>query len=217
MLVARARLVRIRRDLENQVCSMLKESGLLFPRAIGPQFRGHVLQLLSEDHPLRTVITGLLTVHETVDGEQRTLDGRIRKLARADATTRRLMTAPGIGVVTASTFRHTIDDPARFRSAESVGAYLGLTPRRRQSGEMDRQGRVSKWGDRLLRSYLFEAATMLLHRCQRCSPLKAWGMRLLKRSGAKKAKVAIARKFAVILHCIWTDGTTFEWTQPKTA
>ncbi len=123
----------------------------------------------------------------------------------------------GPGVVTALTFRHTIDDPSRFRSAQTVGAYLGLTPRRRQSGEMDRQGRVSKWGDRLLRSYLFEAATVLLHRTQRWSTLKAWGMRLLKRVGAKKAKVAIARKIALILHCIWTDGTVFEWGQAKAA
>lgn len=217
ILVARARLVRIRRDLENQIRSMLKESGLLFPRAICRQFREHVVQLLTEEHPLHTVVTGLITVHEKVHAEQKMLDGRIRQLAKADAITRRLMTVPGIGVVTALTFRHTIDDPARFRSAQSVGAYLGLTPRRHQSGEMDRQGRVSKWGDRLLRSYLFEAATVLLHRCQRWPPLKAWGMRLLKRSGAKKAKVAIARKIAVILHCIWTDGTVFEWTQEKTA
>ena len=217
ILVARARLVRIRRDLENQIRSMLKESGLLFPRAIGRQFRAHVLQLLTDEHPLRAVTVGLLAVHEKADGEQRILDDRIRRLARADETTRRLMTVPGIGVVTALTFRHTIDDPSRFRSAQTVGAYLGLTPRRRQSGEMDRQGRVSKWGDRLLRSYLFEAATVLLHRTQRWSTLKAWGMRLLKRVGAKKAKVAIARKIALILHCIWTDGTVFEWGQAKAA
>jgi transposase len=109
------------------------------------------------------------------------------------------------------TFRHTIDDPARFSSPQAVGAYLGLTPRRKQSGELDLQGRVSKWGDRLLRTYLFEAATVLLHRTQRWSALKAWGTRLMKRVGAKKAKVAVARKIAVILHCIWTDGTEFEW------
>jgi Transposase IS116/IS110/IS902 family len=109
------------------------------------------------------------------------------------------------------TFRHTIDDPTRFRSAQTVGAYLGLTPRRKQSGELDFNGRISKWGDRLLRTYLFEAASVLLHRTQRWSALKAWGTRLMKRVGAKKAKVAVARKIAVILHCIWADGTGFEW------
>ena len=103
----------------------------------------------------------------------------------------------------------------RFRSAQVVGAYLGLTPRRKQSGELDFNGRISKWGDRLLRTYLFEAASVLLHRTQRWSTLKAWGTRLMKRVGAKKAKVAVARKIAIILHCIWTDGTEFEWGDPE--
>ena len=211
ILVARARLVGIRRDIENQVRSLLKENGLLFPRAIGKQFRVRVLELLSETHPLRGIIEGLLAIHERVGDEQAVLDGRVRVLAKADATTRRLMTVPGVGVVTALTFRHTIDDPSRFRSAQAVGAYLGLTPRRKQSGELDLTGRVSKWGDRLLRSYLFEAASVLVHRTKRWSTLRAWGLRLMKRIGVKKAKVAIARKIAVILHCIWTDGTEFEW------
>jgi transposase len=104
------------------------------------------------------------------------------------------MTVPGVGVITALTFRHTIDDPSRFRSASKVGAYVGLTPRRNQSGEVDLNGRISRWGDRLLRTYLFEAATVLLYRTKKWSPLKAWGMKLARRIGMKEAKVAIARK-----------------------
>ena len=214
LLVARSRLVSIRRDLENQVRSLLKEIGLLFPRAIGGQFRNHVRRLLDE-HVLRSIVEGLLAVHEQVEQQQAALDKRVRKEAKADETTRRLMSVPGVGVVTALAFRHTIDDPTRFRSAQTVGAYLGLTPRRKQSGEQDYNGRISKWGDRLLRTYLFEAASVLLHRTQRWSALKAWGIRLMKRVGAKKAKVAVARKIAVILHCIWTDGTSFEWGAEK--
>jgi transposase len=217
ILVARARLVGIRRDLENQVRGMLKEIGLLFPRAIGSAFRAHVHRLLDDGHPLRSIIDGLLAVHERVGLEQKALDERIRAIAKADETARRLMTVPGVGVVTAVAFRFTIDDPARFRSAQSVGAYLGLTPRRQQSGELDRQGHISKWGDRLLRTYLFEAASVLLHRTRRWSALKAWGMRLLKRIGAKKAKVAVARKLAIVLHCIWTAGTEFVWGKEQTA
>jgi transposase len=206
LLVARSRLVSIRRDLENHVRSLLKEIGLLFPRAIGEQFRSHVRRLLDQ-HVLRSIVDGLLAVHEQVEQQQAALDKRVRDKAKADETTRRLMSVPGGGVVTALAFRH----PARFRSAQTVGAYLGLTPRRKQSGEQDYNGRISKWGDRLLRTYLFEAASVLLHRTQRWSTLKAWGIRLMKRVGAKKAKVAVARKIAVILHCIWTDGTSFEW------
>lgn len=98
------------------------------------------------------------------------------------------MTVPGVGVVTALTFRHTIDDPSRFRSASTVGAYLGLTPRRNQSGETDTNGRISRWGDRLLRTYLFEAATVLLYRTKKWSSLKAWGIKLAKRIGMKRSQ-----------------------------
>jgi transposase len=217
ILVARSRLVGIRRDIENQVRSMIKEYGLVFRRAIGPQFRKQVTDLLGEGHQLGAIIAPLLLVHEQVCEQQGKFDDEVRRLAKSDEVTRRLMTVPGVGVVTALTFRHTIDDPSRFQSASSVGAYLGLTPRRNQSGETDTNGRISRWGDCLLRTYLFEGATVLLHRTKKWSPLKAWGMKLAKRIGMKKAKVAIARKIAVILYCIWVDGTSFEWGTAKTA
>ncbi|MHC2778916.1 transposase [Bradyrhizobium liaoningense] len=217
ILVARSRLVAIRRDIENQVRSLIKEYGLLFPRAIGKQFRIQVSELLGEDHQLLGVIAPLLSIHEHICEQQSKFDDEVRRLAKSDETTRRLITVPGVGVVTALTFRHTIDDASGFRSAWTVGAYLGLTPRRNQSGETDTSGKISRWGDRLLRSYLFEAATVLLYRTK-WSFLKAWGMKLAKRIGVKKAKVAIARKIAgVILHCIWVDGTSFDWGQAKPA
>ena len=211
LLITRSRLVRIRRDLENQVRAMLKECGPIFPRSIGGQFRRRVEELPGEGHILWPVLLPLISFHANVCGELDGLDRRVRQLAREDETTRRLMTVPGIGVVTALTFRHTIDDPSRFRSAATVGVYLGLTPRRKQSGQTDTNGRVSRWGDRLLRTYLFEAASVLLHRTKRWCALKTWGLRLSKRNGMKKAQVAVARKLAVILHCIWVDGTVFEW------
>ena len=215
LLVARARLVSMRRDIENQVRSLIKEYGLLFPRAIGQQFRNTVSDLLGEDHQLLVVVAPLLSIHEHISRQQSEFDDQVRRLAKQDETTRRLMTVPGVGVITALTFRHTIDDPSRFRSASLVGAYLGLTPRRKQSGETDTSGKISRWGDRLLRTYLFEAATVLLYRTKKWSSLKAWGMKLAKRIGMKKAKVAIARKIAVILHCIWVDGTSFDWGHAK--
>lgn len=211
LLITRSRLVRIRRDIENQVRSMLKECGLIFARSIGSQFRRRVAELSGDGHVLWPVLEPLLSVHEHVCGELDGLDRKVRQLARDDDTTQRLMTVPGIGVVTALTFRHTIDDPSRFRNAAAVGSYLGLTPRRKQSGETDTNGRVSRWGDRLLRTYLFEAASVLLHRTKRWCALKAWGLRLAKRNGTKKAQVAVARKLAVILYSIWVDGTVFEW------
>jgi transposase len=120
VLIARARLVSVRRDLENQIRSLLSEHGLLFPRAIGQGFRTHVRERLDDDHPLRAIVESLLAIHEHIDQEQAVLDKRVHRLAKTDETTRRLMTVPGIGGVTALTFRHTIDEPARFRSAPSA-------------------------------------------------------------------------------------------------
>lgn len=119
----------------------------------------------------------------------------------------------GSGPITALAFITAIEDPARFNHARDIGAYFGLTPTRYQSGETDRAGRISKCGDPFIRKCLYEAAGVLITKVQRWSPLKAWGVRLLQRAGSKKAKVAVARKLAVILHRIWTDGTEFWWTK----
>ncbi|MET4222674.1 transposase [Bradyrhizobium sp. LB14.3] len=174
ILVARSRLVPIRGDIENQVRSLVKEYGLLFPRAIGLKFRNQSCELLREDHQLRSGIAPLLSIHEQICKQQSKFDDEVRQLTKSDETTRRLLTVPGVGVVTALTSRHTIDDPSRFRSASSVGAYLGLTPRPNQSGETDTNGKISRWGDRLLRTYLAEAATVLPYR-KRNGPLSRLG------------------------------------------
>ena len=127
------------------------------------------------------------------------------------------MTVPSVGPITALCFKATIDDPTRFRRSRSVGAYIGLTTRRHASGEMDWSGRISKCGDAMLRMYLFEAAGVLLTRVPKWSGLKAWGAKLTKRNGLRKAKVAVARKLAVILHRMWIDGTEFNWSTKKAA
>jgi transposase len=127
------------------------------------------------------------------------------------------MTVPGVGPITALCFKATIDDPTRFKRSRSVGAYVGLTTRRHASGEVDWSGRISKCGDAMLRTYLFEAANVLLTRVPKWCAVKAWGMRLAKRNGLRKAKVAVARKLAVILHRMWVDGTEFNWSTKKAA
>ncbi len=127
------------------------------------------------------------------------------------------MTVPSIGPITALAFRSAVDEPARFRRSRSVGAYFGLTPRRYASGEVDWSGRISKCGDRMLRTYLFEAAGVLLTRVSHWCRLKAWGLTLANRIGFKKARVAVARKLAVILHRMWRDGTDFIWSTKEAA
>jgi transposase len=124
---------------------------------------------------------------------------------------RRLMSVPGVGPVTALTFCSAVDDPSRFTRSRAVGAHFGLTPRRYQSGETDRTGHISKQGDALARQALYEAANVLLTRTRRWSALKAWGIAVAKRAGMRRAKVAVARKLAVVLHRMWRDGTEFRW------
>ncbi len=130
---------------------------------------------------------------------------------------RLLMTAPGVGPVTALAFAATIDDPARFANSRSVGAYAGLTARRNQSGEMDWSGRISRHGDAMLRSLLYEAASSLLTVVRKAHPLKDWARRIKKRSSHKKACVALARKLAVILHKMLASGEAFRWPQNPAA
>lgn len=164
---------------------------------------------------LRLVVDPLMGAHSALAQQILIYDEQIKGLSEENTTVQRLMTVPGVGAITALAYVSTIDDPKRFKSASDVGAYLGLTPRRYQSGELDRTGRISKRGDRILRQYLFEAANVLLTVVRRNSTLKAWGIRLAKRIGFKKAKIAVARKLAVILHCIWTDGTEFQWAKAR--
>jgi transposase len=173
---------------------------------------------LTEDRPeLAGAVEPLLKAREAIERQIADLDRKVLRLARNDAHVRRLMTAPGVGAITALCFLATIDDPTRFKRSRSVGAYVGLTTRRYASGEVDWTGRISKCGDKLLRSYLYEAANVLLTRVAKWSALKAWGIRLAKRSGLRKAKVAVARKLAVILHRMWIEGTEFKWSSKEAA
>jgi transposase len=217
LLVSRALLVKIKRDLENQVRGLLKNLGLV----IGPaKMNAFALRAaaLSEDRPeLAAAVTPLLNARVAVAQQIADLDRKVMGLARNNAQAQQFMTAPGIGPITALCFLATIDDPSRFKRSRSVGAYVGLTTRRYASGEIDWTGRISKCGDKMLRSYLYEAANVLLTRVAKWSALKAWGIRLAKRSGLRKAKVAVARKLAVILHRMWIDGTDFKWSSKETA
>ncbi len=217
VLNSRAQLVKIKRDLENQIRGLLKNHGLVIGKAGGNVFRRRVEELLGRHGLLWEAVRPLLEVREKVGGEIAALYRKLLGLARNDADIRRSMTVPGTGPITALAFHSAIDEPARFRRSRSVGAYVGLTPRRYASGEIDWSGRISKCGDRMLRTYLFEAAGVLLTRVPQWCKLKAWGHRLWKRIGFKKAKVAVARKLAVILHRMWCDGTDFIWSSKEAA
>ena len=210
MLAARNKLVDLRRDLDNQMRGLCKGLGMVLGRAGSINLARKVNAVLAEAPDLQDIFAPLLLAQSCLTGQIEKLDRELVAMAKDDQTVRRMMTVPGIGPLTALAFVVTIDNPARFRHSADVGAYLGLTPRRYQSGEIDRTGRISKRGNHQARTYLFEAANVLLTVVRQGSALKRWGSKLAKRIGTKKAKVALARKMAVILHAIWTDGTVFQ-------
>jgi len=213
LISSRRLLVDMRTRIINNLRGILKTFGLVVGKASGRDFIERVKELSSGNYVLSMTVTSLLLALESLSEQILVMESRIKKKAKDSEDCRRLMTVPGVGPMTALAFTSVIDDPKRFAKSASVGAYLGLTPRRYQSGEVDRNGRISKCGDKLLRYYLFEAATTLLTRVVKWSRIKAWAMGVSKRRGSKKARVALARKLAVIMHRIWLDGTTFRWSE----
>lgn len=217
MIIARSKLVAVRTGIGNQLRGILKTFGFMVGKVSRGAFEDRVGELTVGNIELKSIIELLLSVWRCTCEKIQALDKQIGIHARGDEVCRRLMTAPGIGPITALAYKAVIDEPARFQRSSTVGAYLGLTPKRYQSGEMNKSGRISKCGDALLRIYLFEAANVILNRVRKWSKLKAWGVKLAKRIGVKKALVAVARKLAVILHRMWADQTNFRWTEKQTA
>jgi transposase len=217
LLTARRSLLNKRRDIENGIRALLRELGLKVGTPSRKNFPARVRELAADDPVLAALTESLLSVIETMTREVERLTKRVLDEVRTEPTCRRLMTVPGVGPLTALAFRATIDRPDRFRKSRDVGAHLGLTPRRYQSGETDIQGRISRCGDELARTALYEAAHSLLIRGTRWSSLRAWGMNVAKRRGMARARVAVARKLAVILHRMWTDGSVFRWTKQAAA
>ena len=217
LLTSRRFLGRRLLDLENEIRGLLRGFGLKVGAVKRRRFAARAEELLGNHAALDKVIRALLPVHAVALAQFDKLDTELRKVAREDPVCRLLMTVPSVGVVTALTFRATVDQPGRFSRSKALGAHFGMTPRRNQSGELDRNGRISKCGDEMLRSMLFEAANVMLTRDKRWSWLKAWALQVAKRSGMRKAKVALARRLAVIMHRMWVDSTPFCWTRKERA
>jgi len=193
------------------VRGILREAGLKLGTPARAAFAGRVRTLAGDDPAVMPIIEPLLAILETMLAELARLTKQVLALARNEEVCRRLMSVPGVGPLTALTFRATIDRPDRCRRSRDVGAHLGLTPARYQSGETDIQGKISRCGDELARTALYEAAHTLLVRSRKWSSLRAWGMKVAKAPGMARARVAVARKLAVILHRMWSDGTDFRF------
>ncbi len=209
LLTARKLLQAKHLDVELSLRGMLRGFGLKVGPTTPRSFPGRIRELVDGHPTLAAIAEALLTAREAIGEQLRELEKRLRDQARQDDRARLLMTTPGVGVIVALTFVSAVDDPARFRASKAVGAHFGLTPRKYQSGETDVTGRISKIGDASVRTALYEAANIILTRPVKGSALKSWAARLALRTGMRKAKVALARKLAVVLHRMLSDGTPF--------
>lgn len=216
LMGSRRLMVEQRVQLTNAIRGFLKTYGIRMGSSGESSFIEKVKEKLPDNRALaREGIEGLLNCYEKLHEEIKKLTRRIEKLAKEDEDTKRFMTIPGVGAVTALAYKTEIDDPKRFKNSRSVGAYLGMTPRQYSSGETQRQGRISKCGSRETRCLLNEAAVVMLTRSKRWSKLRAWGLKLHRKHGFKKATMAVGRKMAVMMHRMWIEKTDFIYGEPK--
>ena len=217
LLTARKLLQEKAIAIENDMRGLLRNFGLKVGVVTAARFEARVRELVEGASDLAEIMQPLLAARRTLREQFTRLHGELLATVRQDETCRRLMTVPGVGPVVSLAFVATIDVPARFRNSRAVGPALGLTPVLNQSGEQERLGRISRCGDAMLRTLLYDAAQVLLNQGKRWSWLKAWAIRVAARRGKQKAIVALARRLAVIMHRMWSDGTEFRWSREAPA
>ncbi|MFS8111265.1 IS110 family transposase [Rhizobium jaguaris] len=209
LLTARKLIQGKLHDIEMSIRGILRGFGLKVGPTTRRTYAARIGELI-EGHPtLGAIAASLLKVRCALMDEFAGFERKLRAMARQDDNARRLMTTPGVGVLVALTFVSAVDAPERFRSSRAVGPHFGLTPKKYQSGETDYSGRISKIGDVGVRTALYEAANVILTRPVKGSDLKNWAVALARRAGPRKARVALARKLAVVLHHILKDKTNF--------
>ena len=212
-LKIRAQLMTSRNSFANQLRGMLKLFGLRMGSVTTPNKRRARLDALFTQRPdLRAVFAPVVESIDALEGQLARSAKQLGTRAATDPVCARLMTVPGVGPITALTFTSSLEDPGRFARSADAGAYAGLTPRRSQSGARDYQGHITKAGDPMLRSALYEAANNLLVRVKRPFALQTWGKAIAATKGHKRARVAVARKLAVLLHTLWRSEQDFCWT-----
>jgi transposase len=213
LLTGRKMLQNKLKDVELGIRGLLRGFGLKVGKVSAGRYEARIRVLVLGHPMLEPIAAAMLEARAGLQAEFSKLHRMLLQIVRGDADCRRFMTAPGVGAVVAMTYKTAIDDPGRFRKSKDVGPYFGLTPKKYQSGEVDWTGRISKVGDAMVRTALYEAANVILNRVTRFSALKAWGVRIAKLRGLKRAKVAVARKLAVVLHRMWVDGSNFRWSR----
>jgi transposase len=215
LLVARKQLQHKLTDIELSMRGILRGFGLKVGHVTDKSFETRIRKLVTGHAMLEQIVDAMLAARATLLEQFNKLHKAVLNVVRKDEVCRRFMTTPGVGAIVAITYKSALDDPSRIKKSRNAGPLFGLTPKRYQSGETDVTGGISRVGDEMVRTVLYEAANVLLSRVTRFSALKRWGLEVAKRRGLKRAKVAVARKLAVILHRMWIDGSTFRWTKTR--
>jgi transposase len=211
LLVGRKLLQGKLLDVELSLRGILRGFGLKLGQVSKGRFAARVRELVAGQPTLERVAEPMLRAREALRAEFHVLHRAVLAVVREDAVCRRLMTVPGVGALVAVTFASAVDDPGRFARSRAVGAHFGLTPKKYQSGETDVTGGISKVGDAMVRTALYEAANVMLTRAGKFSTLKRWALEVAQRRGMRRAKVALARKLATVLHRLWVDGSEFRF------
>ncbi|MGE8135289.1 IS110 family transposase [Novosphingobium subterraneum] len=209
VITARSHLVEARVRLDNTIRGLCATFGYRPGAGQGKAFLERIMQA-AHIPGLGDAIASLLSVRAELVGQIKEMDRRLRIIASQSQACEILMTIPGVGVQTSAAFAAAVDEAGRFPQSRNAGAYFGLVPRRHQSGELDWTGRITKQGDSTVRKLLYEAANSILTRSRETFALKTWAMKIAKRRGLKKARVALARRLAVIMHAMLRDGTLFQ-------
>jgi transposase len=217
LLVGRKLLQGKLLDIELGIRGLLRGFGLKVGAVSKGRFVAWIRALIAGQPMLERVIEPMLHACEALRTEFHALHRAMLGIVRHDGVCRRLMTVPGVGALVAVTFTSAIDDPARFRHSRAIGAHFGLTPKKYQSGETDVTGGISKAGDAMVRTALYQAAHVMLTRSGSFSTLKRWALEVARRRGMRRAKVALARKLAIVLHRLWVDGGMFRFGKEAAA
>jgi len=209
---ARAELVSARTALVNAARGLVKSFGERLPKCGTYQVNEKLAEGLSAE--LRDVLVPLLRQIESLNEPIKEYDERMEKIAKeVYPETSLLQQVKGVGTQIALTYVLTIEDPHRFLKSREVGCFLGLKPGRRNSGKSEPQKKISKEGDRYLRTMMVQGAHYILGPFGEDSDLRRWGLKLAERGGKnakKRAVVAVARKLAVLLHRLWVSGEVYE-------
>jgi len=203
-------------DVEMSLRGILRGFGLKVDKTTATSFAARIRELVDGHPTLQGLVDALLSIREVLARVQG-FEKRVRTMARHNEQAKLLMSTTGVGAIISLTYAAAIDDPARFESSKVVGAHYGMTPKKYQSGQTDYNGRISKIGDASVRRALWQAAHVILTRSVKDSALKTWGLSVAKRKGMAKAKVALARKLAVVMHRMLVDGKSFDPALPKQA